>query len=148
MNRQLLESPFTPAQIKHRKGNFNRTLAYVEAPAVIARLNDAFDAAWSFEIKEHQILQEEVLVLGRLTAGGITKTQFGSSQITRKKDTGEIISLGDDLKAAATDALKKAATPAGCGPAPVRKRSLAPETHEWPRLSRKPRLSRTRGLSQ
>ena len=115
MNRQLLESPFTPAQIKHRKGNFNRTLAYVEAPAVIARLNDAFDAAWSFEIKEHQILQEEVLVLGRLTAEGITKTQFGSSQITRKKDTGEVISLGDDLKAAATDALKKAATLLGVG---------------------------------
>jgi hypothetical protein len=115
MNRQSLESPFTPAQIKHRKGNFNRTLAYVEAPVVIARLNDAFDAVWSFEITEHHILQDEVLVLGRLTAEGITKTQFGSSQITRKKDTGEVISLGDDLKAAATDALKKAATLLGVG---------------------------------
>jgi len=115
MNRQLLETPFNPAQIKHRKGNFNRTLAYVEAPAVISRLNDAFDAAWSFEITEHRILQDEVLVLGRLTAEGIVKTQFGSSQITRKKDTREVISLGDDLKAAATDALKKAATLLGVG---------------------------------
>jgi hypothetical protein len=115
MNRQLLEDPFTPAQIKHRKGNFNRTLAYIEAPAVITRLNDAFDGAWSFDILEHHILQEEVLVLGRLTAEGITKTQFGSSQITRKKESGEIISLGDDLKAAATDALKKAATLLGVG---------------------------------
>jgi hypothetical protein len=115
MNRKQLEAPFTPAQIKHRKGNFNRTLAYVEAPVVIARLNDAFDAAWSFEITEHRILQDEVLVLGRLTAEGIVKNQFGSSQITRKKDTGEIISLGDDLKAAATDALKKAATLLGVG---------------------------------
>jgi hypothetical protein len=115
MNRKQLESPFTPDQIKHRKGNFNRTLAYIEAPAVISRLNDAFDAAWSFEITEHHILQEEVLVLGKLTAESITKTQFGSSQITRKKDTGEIISLGDDLKAAATDALKKAATLLGVG---------------------------------
>jgi hypothetical protein len=115
MNRQLLEDPFTPAQIKHRKGNFNRTLAYIEAPAVINRLNDAFDGAWSFDILEHHILQEEVLVLGRLTAEGITKTQFGNSQITRKKESGEIISLGDDLKAAATDALKKAATLLGVG---------------------------------
>ena len=115
MNRQLLEDPFTPAQIKHRKGNFNRTLAYIEAPAVITRLNDAFDGAWSFDILEHHILQEEVLVLGRLTAEGITKTQFGNSQITRKKESGEIISLGDDLKSAATDALKKAATLLGVG---------------------------------
>jgi hypothetical protein len=38
-----------------------------------------------------------------------------SSQITRKKDSGEVISLGDDLKAAATDALKKAATLLGVG---------------------------------
>jgi hypothetical protein len=115
MNRQLLEDPFTPAQIKHRKGNFNRTLAYIEAPAVINRLNDAFDGAWSFDILEHHILQEEVLVLGRLTVEGIVKTQFGNSQITRKKDTGDVISLGDDLKAAATDALKKAATLLGVG---------------------------------
>jgi hypothetical protein len=115
MNRQLLEDPFTPAQIKHRKGNFNRTLAYIEAPAVINRLNDAFDGTWSFDILEHHILQEEVLVLGRLTVEGIVKTQFGNSQITRKKDTGDVISLGDDLKAAATDALKKAATLLGVG---------------------------------
>jgi hypothetical protein len=115
MNRKQLENPFIPDQIKHRKGNFNRTLAYIEAPAIITRLNDAFDAAWSFEILEHHILQEEVLVLGKLTAEGIVKTQFGSSQITRKKDTAEIISLGDDLKVAATDALKKAATLLGVG---------------------------------
>jgi hypothetical protein len=35
--------------------------------------------------------------------------------ITKAKETGEIISLADDLKAAATDALKKAATLLGVG---------------------------------
>jgi hypothetical protein len=54
-------------------------------------------------------------VLGRLTAEGIVKNQFGSSQITRNKKTGDLVSLGDDLKAAATDALKKAATLLGVG---------------------------------
>ena len=43
------------------------------------------------------------------------KSQFGSSRITRAKETGDIISLADDLKAAATDALKKAATLLGVG---------------------------------
>lgn len=61
------------------------------------------------------MLQDEVLVLGRLTAGTVCKTQFGTSSITRNKQTGEVISLGDDLKAAATDALKKAATLLGVG---------------------------------
>ena len=58
---------------------------------------------------------DEVIVIGQLNAGGIVKSQFGSSRITRAKDTGDIISLADDLKAAATDALKKAATLLGVG---------------------------------
>ena len=62
MNRQLLEAPFTPGQIKQRKGNFGRDLMYLEGHAVIQRLNDALDADWSFEIAEHHILQDEVLV--------------------------------------------------------------------------------------
>jgi hypothetical protein len=117
MNRDILEAPFAPEQIRKRQGNFGQTLEYIEAHAVIQRLNDAFDSAWSFEIIEHQILKEqnEVLVLGRLTSGGISKCQFGSSAITRAKQSGEIISLADDLKAAATDSLKKCATLLGVG---------------------------------
>ena len=56
-----------------------------------------------------------MIVIGQLNAGGIVKSQFGSSRITRARETGDIISLSDDLKAAATDALKKAATLFGVG---------------------------------
>lgn len=117
MNRDILEAPFAPEQIKQREGNFGKTLDYIEGHAVIRRLNDAFDSAWSFEILEHHILKDmnEVVVLGRLTAGGISKTQFGSSAITRAKQTREAVSLADDLKAAATDSLKKCATMLGVG---------------------------------
>ena len=45
----------------------------------------------------------------------LSRRQFGSSKITRARESGEIISLADDLKAAATDALKKAATLLGVG---------------------------------
>jgi len=112
MNRSLLERPFERNEIKQRKGNSGKMLDYVEAHSIIQRLNDAFDAEWSFTILKHDILKEtdEVFVLGELKTGNIVKTQFGSSQITRAKDTGEIISLASDLKAAATDALKKTAT--------------------------------------
>ena len=117
MNRELLEKPFLPEQIKQRQGNFGQTLDYVEGHAVIQRLNDAFDGKWDFEILENQILEDkdEVIVMGRLTTDGTVKTQFGSSKVTRAKETGEIVSLADDLKAAATDALKKAATLLGIG---------------------------------
>jgi hypothetical protein len=40
---------------------------------------------------------------------------FGSKEIERSKDTKAIVSLGDDLKAASTDALKKAASLLGVG---------------------------------
>ncbi|GAB6906649.1 conserved hypothetical protein [Desulfosarcina cetonica] len=117
MNREILERPFAPEQIKQREGNFGKMLDYIEGHAVIQRLNDAFDGEWSFTIVRHEILNEtdEVLVLGELKAGGIVKSQFGSSRITRARESGDIISLADDLKAAATDALKKAATLLGVG---------------------------------
>ena len=117
MNRQLLEKPFEAHQIKQREGNFGRTLDYIEGHSVIQRLNDAFESEWSFEILEHEILEktDEVIVLGKLTAGDIVKSQFGSSRITRARESGEMISLADDLKAAGTDALKKCATMLGVG---------------------------------
>ncbi len=72
MNRQLLEKPFEPTQIRQRKGR-NGVLDYVEGHSVIARLNQALDGAWSFEITYHEVREDEVLVLGKLTAEGITK---------------------------------------------------------------------------
>ena len=114
MNRQLLEKPFDPAQIRQRKGR-NGMLDYVEGHSVIHRLNEALDGAWSFEIMQHEIREDEVLVLAKLTAEGITKMNFGVSQVTRERESGALVSLGDDLKAAGTDALKKCATFFGVG---------------------------------
>jgi len=80
-------------------------------------LNDAFEAEWSFSILKHEILDatDEVIVLGELKAGDVIKTQFGSSRITRARETGEMVSLADDFKAAATDSIKKCASLLGVG---------------------------------
>jgi hypothetical protein len=115
MNRELLEKPFPREQIQHRKGGFGEVLDYIEGPLVIQRLNEAFQSEWSFKVQEHTILENEVVVLGELTAQGIVKTQFGAKDITRGKADGVTVSIGDDLKAAATDALKKCATLFGVG---------------------------------
>jgi len=108
MNRALLEKPFEPAQIRQRKGR-NGVLDYVEGHNVIHRLNEALDGAWSFEITHHEVREDEVLVLGKLSTEGIAKMQFGVSQVTREKGSGALVSLGDDLKAAATDAVRRVA---------------------------------------
>ncbi len=117
MNRELLEKPFNPDQIKQREGNFGKKLDYIEGHSVIQRLNDAFEAEWSFSILKHEILEatDEVVVLGESKAGDVVKMQFGSSRITRARETGEMVSLADDFKAGGTDALKKCATLLGVG---------------------------------
>jgi hypothetical protein len=115
MNRAVLEQPFDATQIRQRRGRTGTVLDYVEGHTVIARLNEAFAGAWSFEVPWHEIRETEVLVLGRLTAEGIVKTQFGASSVTRDRETKALVSLGDDLKAAATDSLKKCATFLGVG---------------------------------
>jgi hypothetical protein len=115
MNREILEKPFMPEQIKRRQGTDGDVFDYVEGCAVIQRLNECFEAEWIFDIQDHRIYDDEVVVLGKLTAQGVAKSQFGKSRITRAKRDNSIISLGDDLKAAATDCLKKCATLFGVG---------------------------------
>lgn len=115
MKRELLEQEFDKALIKKRKGRSGKSLSYIAAPSVIKRLNDAFEHNWSFRIVEWKEMSGEAVVLGELTAEGITKQQFGNSTLTVKKDSGELVSIGDDLKSAASDAVKKCATLFGIG---------------------------------
>lgn len=121
INFDVLSRPFPKEQVKQRKGNWGEMLDYVEVAPVIARLNEAFDGHWSFRILWPQDLSffldpnnqkhlKEVSVLGELVAAGESKQQFGRSQVTRDSKTGEALSISDDLKAAASDSLKKTAT--------------------------------------
>jgi hypothetical protein len=109
MKRDILTRPFEAAQIKRRQGHHGKEVAYVDVAAVITRLNEAFDHEWTFEVTSHEIQENEVIVVGRLTACGITKMHFGGSSITLDRDR-RVVSMADDLKAAASDALKKCAS--------------------------------------
>lgn len=113
MKKDVLTRPFPPELVKQRQGQGGKMLSYLETHSVIARLNEGCDA-WSFEIVEHQILDEEVVVIGKLTADGVTKMAFGGSSITRDRE-GRPVSIADDAKASASDCLKKAASLLGVG---------------------------------
>jgi hypothetical protein len=115
LNLEQLTQPFTTDLIQQRKGRFGQTLDYIGSHHVIERLNEVLKGHWSFKILDREIMQDEVFVLGELTAHGISHQQFGSASVTRNKEDRSIVSIGDDLKAAASDCLKKCATQFGVG---------------------------------
>ncbi len=132
---QLLMQTFTEAQvdfllqrtprseIKVRPGRGGMQFSYVEHGYVTERLNLVFGFNWDFEVVDKQILEDEVIVEARLTVrtpGGqtIVKTQFGGAEIKRHNSgskNGKPLSIADDYKAAASDALKKCASLLGIG---------------------------------
>jgi hypothetical protein len=108
VNREVLCRPFAAEQVRSRPGHHGKTVSYIDVAAVITRLNEGCDS-WSFEIASHKVEADEVIVLGKLVADGQTKMHFGGTAITLDKD-GRAVSIADDLKAAASDALKKCAS--------------------------------------
>lgn len=110
----------TPAKyIKKRPGRGGTQLDYVEGHYMKAKLNETFNGMWSFDVTNEEVGKTQVWVKGVLTVyipkpNGdlleIRKTQYGGQDIKKNKSTGMPISVSDDLKAAATDALKKCAS--------------------------------------
>lgn len=107
--------------IKERPAKGGGKWKYVTGGYVKKCLNLMFGFDWDFEILENQVIFGEVIVKGRLTVRTngktIVKTQFGNKDIVYKKELvgGERmpLSIGNDLKAASTDALKKCAAEIG-----------------------------------
>jgi len=114
MKKDLLTQPFPQDVIRTRPGQHGRTLTYVDTATIVERLNAASDFEWSFEVVRYEILQNEVIVLGKLTIDGVSKAAFGTTAVT-KDNAGKEVSIGDDLKVAASDGVKKAASLFGIG---------------------------------
>jgi len=113
----------TPKQyVKQRPAKGGGTWDYVTGGYVKKMLNLMFGWDWDFEILDEKIIFGEAVVKGRLTCRSnektIVKTQYGNKDIMyRKLQQGETeripLSIGNDLKAAATDCLKKCAAEIG-----------------------------------
>lgn len=115
--------------IYERKAKGGGVWRYVKGVYVTKVLNLMFGWDWDFEIKNNQfdLNVGQAFVTGRLVCrtGGktIVKEQFGRAEIKfknewvqgsdgkkTKQSTGIPLDLGNDMKAAATDALKKCAS--------------------------------------
>lgn len=116
----LLRGEVPKEVVYNRPVRGNTTFDYVPGWWVVDQLNILFGYCWSFEIVKESIGQKELWVLGKLTvqtSNGfqIVKTAYGGSEIDKSQSSGEVISITDDLKSAATNSLKKAASWLGIG---------------------------------
>lgn len=112
---KILKQPFEGSQLRTRKGKSGMTFTYVDGALVVERLNEAFGHRWSWAILEWAMRpieggSNDVKVQGRLTVKDgdelITKDAWGGVLVRPNSMDCE----ADMLKAASTDALKKAAS--------------------------------------
>jgi recombination DNA repair RAD52 pathway protein len=108
----------TPAKYVHKRpAKGGGEWEYVTGGYVKKVLNLMFGWDWDFEIINQQVIFNEAIVQGKLTVRTngktIVKTQFGNKDIIYKKGTEIPLSIGNDLKAAATDCLKKCSAELG-----------------------------------
>lgn len=105
----------TPKQFIKSRPSGGGMVKYVEVGYVIGELNNAFGPFWEWKIIDKTVGAGDIWVQGELTVKdqtsgfSITKTGFGGSKVKKTKD-GNIMNIGNDLKAASSDALKKAAS--------------------------------------
>jgi len=122
----------TPKDVVYqRKVSKDREVDYVPGWWFISQLNALFGYFWDFEILDQAIGTDNIWVKGKLTVRSktgatITKTAYGGSRV--KSRDNPAIDIGDDLKSAATDALKKAATLLGMASDIYGRREVLTET--------------------
>lgn len=122
---QMLSEPFPPEMERVlRKGG--TALTYIPVSEVITRLNKVLGVdQWSFEIMScgrDAIDSDFIVAHVRLywhtdqtrPESTIHRDGYGGQKIKRTKQ-GEIVDLGDEMKGAVSDALKKAAQTLGVG---------------------------------
>ena len=110
----LVRGKTPKSAVMKRQARGGMSVDYVPGWYMVDQLNALFNYKWDFDIVEQGIFNnKQVWVKGKLIAhtsqGDIVKMAFGGSDIKTSKD-GTVIDIGDDFKAAATDAMKKAAT--------------------------------------
>jgi hypothetical protein len=122
---QLLAEPF-PREMEKILKKGGASLTYIPVSEVITRLNKVLGIdSWSFNILscDRDSLDPEYIVAhvrliwhtdATRPECTIVRDGFGGQKIKRTK-TGDIVDLGDEMKGAVSDALKKAAQTLGVG---------------------------------
>lgn len=101
---KALAEPFDPALVKSRQGPGGRMLSYVDARAVMQRLDDVLTpSGWDFT---STVIPGTDIVRGELTIAGVTRVDYGYPNSDRDEEP---------IKAASSDAIKRCAVMFGIG---------------------------------
>lgn len=112
MDQKIIEKLYDDLKIDQKPG---QGFKYVKTRYVLDRLNKAFNCNWGLEIKEHKVIDDEVLVwvaLNVYSEEGVFLTKqegFGSAKKFKNVD------LGNVYKSATSKAIKSAARNWGVG---------------------------------
>lgn len=99
-----LAEPFDPSEIKERPGRGGMTFSYVDARAVMQRLDDVLGPeGWDFQ---STVIPGTDIVRGELTIGGNIRVDYGYPNSDQDDEP---------VKAASSDALKRCAVMFGIG---------------------------------
>ena len=99
-----LAEPFDPSEIKERPGRGGMTFSYVDARAVMQRLDDVLTPeGWDFQ---SSVIPGTDIVHGKLTIGGNIREDYGYPNSDQDDEP---------VKAASSDALKRCAVMYGIG---------------------------------
>lgn len=132
----LASAPFDKTYQRQIPGG--RSLTYITGEQVVSRMNEVFGPRWDWTPDEPKIREDEIYLSGTLTVEivpegkeyghNVSRAAFGGATIKRRRPTvtqnpdgsvkeipGAMLSLGNDIKAADTDAFKKAAAKFGVG---------------------------------
>ena len=113
---ELIQVPTPIEFIKTRPGKGGRTFRYIEGGYVIAQLNKIFSPiGWDFDIVREKVYDKEVVVRGRLEIKDFKSGYSVGRTRTGTKERIAGVPLGDTIKSAETDALKKCASHFGIG---------------------------------
>lgn len=119
----LASAPFDKTYQRQIPGG--RSLTYITGEQVVSRMNEVFGPYWDWCPDEPKIMGDEVYLSGTLTVEiipgsqnyghNVSRAAFGGATIKKSRQSGAMLSLGNDIKAADTDAFKKAAAKFGVG---------------------------------
>ena len=99
-----LAEPFPDSEIKHRPGRGGMTFSYVDARAVMQRLDDVLTpSGWDFT---STVIPGTDIVRGELTIAGVVRVDYGYPNSDQDEEP---------VKAASSDALKRCAVMFGIG---------------------------------
>lgn len=106
---EILSRPFSDTDIKTDKPRADGFAPRsIDWPKIVTRLDEAFEGGWSWQVVQVHWMPNFVAVHGRLSYGSIFRDGIGSAPCSGQDPE-------YDVKAAASDALKRAAILMGIG---------------------------------